>query len=107
MVAHVVSGNIPNSEQDTLSLVVTRAVLMGLAEVAKGDGAIYGRNYVRQTNIAWSFSQYVAAANSALRAHKSGAFQCEQNLFEVWLWQSGAFGNVSDRGRVCGLGMER
>jgi hypothetical protein len=55
MVSHVVSCNIPNSEQDALSLMVARAVLMGLTEVAKGDGAVYGRNNVGQANVTWGF----------------------------------------------------
>jgi hypothetical protein len=107
MVSHVVSCNIPNGEQDALSFVIARAILMGLAKVTKSDGAVYGRNNVRQTNIAWSFSQYVAATNAALRTHKSGAFQSEKDLFEIGLRKSSALGNISDRGRVSGLGMER
>jgi hypothetical protein len=66
MVSHVVSRNIPNSEQDTLPFVVTRAVLVGLSKVTKGDGSVDGRNNVGQANVAWRFSQDVAASNSAL-----------------------------------------
>jgi hypothetical protein len=66
MVSHVVSRNIPNREQYTLALVITRTVLMGLAEITKGDGAVNGRNNVGQATVAWRFSQDVAASNSAL-----------------------------------------
>jgi hypothetical protein len=55
MISHMVSRNIPNSEQHTLPLMVARAVLMGLAEVAKGYGSVDGRNYVGQANVAWGF----------------------------------------------------
>jgi hypothetical protein len=55
MVAHVMSRNIPNSEQDALSFVITRAVLMGLSKVTKGDRTVDGRNNVGQANIARSF----------------------------------------------------
>jgi hypothetical protein len=46
VIAHVVSRNIPDSEQDTLSFVIARAVLMGLTEIPKGDGAVNSRNNV-------------------------------------------------------------
>jgi hypothetical protein len=69
---------------------------MGLTKVAKGDGAVDGRNNVGQTNVAWSFSQYVSATNSTLRTHKSSAFQGEEDLFEIGLRKSSALGNVSD-----------
>jgi hypothetical protein len=62
----MVSRNIPNSEQDALSFMVARTILMGLAKITKGDGAIDGRYNVGETNVAWSFGQHVTAANSAL-----------------------------------------
>ena len=40
MLAHVVTSHIPDGEQHALSFVVAGAILMGLPEVAEGDGAI-------------------------------------------------------------------
>jgi hypothetical protein len=52
-----------------LSFVVTRAVLVGLAEVAESDGAVYCRNDVGESNIGWGLGKNVAAADASLGTH--------------------------------------
>ena len=37
MLTHVVAGLLPNGEQDALTLVVARPVLMGFTEVARSE----------------------------------------------------------------------
>jgi hypothetical protein len=52
-----------------LSFVVTRTVLVGLAEIAESDGAIDCRNDVGESNLGWGLGKYVTAADATLGAH--------------------------------------
>ena len=48
----------------------------------------------------------VATADATLRAHEAGAFQCEEDLFEIGLWQPRALGDVADRRRTGVIGVQ-
>ncbi len=89
----------PDGEEHTLAFVVTRAVLVGLAEVADDDGAVDGAHDLPEGDLRRIPSQHVAAAHTALGAHEAGALQGEQDLFQVRLGKAGALGDVADRCR--------
>lgn len=65
MFAHVLPSNIPNSKKNTLPLVVARAVLVRLSEIANRDGAVDGRNNLRQTDVAGGLGKDVPATDTA------------------------------------------
>jgi hypothetical protein len=80
---------------------------MGLAEVAQGDGAIDGGNDLRESDIGWSLSEHISAANASLGAHKTSAFEGEKNLFEVRLGETSSVCDIANRsGRAC-FGVQR
>ena len=108
MVAHMSAGLLPDREQHALTLVVAGAILMRLAEVAERDRAVDGRDDRGQSNLLGWTVEDVAAAHPALGPHEPSAFQGEQDLFEVRLGESGAFGNVAHRrGRLVPAQRER
>ena len=86
---------IPNGEKDTLSFVVTRAVGMRLTKVSRHDRTIDGADNVRQADLLGGMGQDIAASHPTFRSHQTCAFEGEENLFEVWLGESGAFSNVA------------
>jgi hypothetical protein len=51
MFAHVITSEIPDRKQNTLALVVTGAIGVGLTKITKSDGAIYGGNHLRESNL--------------------------------------------------------
>jgi hypothetical protein len=69
---------------------------MRLAKVAQGDGAINGRNNLREANIGWCLCEHVSAAYASFGTHKAGAFEGQKNLFEVGLGESRTVCNVTN-----------
>lgn len=70
---------------------------MGFAEVAHGDGSVHRRDDLGQLYVVGSAGERVATADSSLRPDETGAFQGEEDLFEVRLGESGALGDVAHR----------
>jgi len=100
---HVLAGDIPDCEQHALTLVVAGTVLVGLAEITDRDGAVNGRDDVGHLDVCRGLREDVAATDTALRTHESGALQGEKYLLEVGLGQAGSFRDVTN-GRRSGLG---
>ena len=100
------AGLVPDAEQHALTLVVTGAVLVRLAEVAERDRAVDGRHDVGEQDLLGRTRQDVAAADAALRADETGALEGEQDLLEIRLRQGGAIGDVANR-RRSGVGVQR
>ncbi len=96
MLAHVVAHLGPDAEQDALSFVVTGAVTVGLAKVTGDDRTIDGRHDLGQGDIAGVLGQNVATADAPLGAHEADALEAQQDLLEVRLGESSAFGEVAN-----------
>ena len=107
MLTHVFAGNVPDREEDTVPFMVTRTVLMRLTEVAEGDRSIGCSDDVGESDLLGALGEHVAAADTALGLHEPGAFQDEEDLFEVRLGESCACGDVPNRGRSRVISMER
>ncbi len=88
----------PDGQQDALALVVAGAVLVGLPEVAGGDGAVDRRDDLGQGDLLGWAGQHVAAADAPLRADQAGPLEGQEDLLEVGLGERGALGDVPDRG---------
>lgn len=107
MFAHVARRHVPDGEQHALALVVARAALVGLAEVAKSDGPVHGRDDLGQPDLVRISGEHITAAHASLGANESGTLQCQKDLLQIGLGKSGAFGNVAHRGRPRGFGVQR
>jgi hypothetical protein len=105
--AHVGAGEGPGGQQHAVAFVVTGTIFVRFAEIADGDRAVDGAHDVGEPNLFGLASQHIATANPAFRANESGAFEREQDLFEVRLGEGGAFGDVADRCWAGFVGMER
>ena len=51
MAPHVFAGGVPYGQEDALTFVVARSVLVRLAEVAQGDGSVDGRDDLREVDL--------------------------------------------------------
>ena len=98
VLSHVISDVGPDAEEHALTLVIARAVLVGLTEVARHDWSIDRRHDLGECDAFSRSRQYVAAADAALGAHETDALQTQEDLFEVRLGQAGAIGEVTNRG---------
>ena len=81
-----------------MSLVVTGAVVVRLAEVTEGDRTIGCSDDVREANVFGALGEHVSATNAALGLHEPCALQHEKDLLEVGLGKTGAGGDVAHRG---------
>jgi hypothetical protein len=99
VLAHVISHVSPHAEKYALALVVTRAVLVGLAEVASGDRSIHGGDNLSQSYGFGGPGEDVPASDAAFRSDQSHALQTEQDLLKIGLGESGALSEVTHRGR--------
>ena len=106
MFAHVLTRNVPDGEQDALSLVVTRPVLVGLSEITQGDRSVDGRDDLGHPDVCGVLGQHIAAADAALRLDQPGSLEGQQDLLQIGLGESRAFGDVPDRGRCARVGVE-
>ncbi len=97
VLSHVISHISPDAEQNTLTLMVTRSILMRLTEVSGGDRSIHGSDDLRQRYGLCGSSEHIAAPNASFRAHEPDSLQAEQDLLEVGLGESGALGEVAHR----------
>jgi len=79
--------------------VIAGAVGVGLAEVACDDRSVDGRDDLGQGDLFGVAGQYVATPDSPFGSDETGAFEGQQDLFEVGLWQRSAIGNVAHRSR--------
>lgn len=93
---HQIAGLFPNGKEYTLAFVVAGAVLMGFTEVTERDWSVYRRNDFGEPDLGCGAGEHVSAADAALGPDETGAFECQQDLFEVWLGKAGASGNVGD-----------
>lgn len=66
MLTHVRSGDVPDREQDAVTLVVASAVLVGLSEVAQGDRTVDCGDDLGEADIAGMSRENVPAADAAL-----------------------------------------
>ena len=107
MLTHVCTSLVPDLEQDALTLVVTRTVLVWSSEVADGDWTIDGRDDVGQHDVLGFAGENVTAADASLRADEPGAFECKQDLLKVRLGECGALGDVTHRRRTDLIAMQR
>jgi hypothetical protein len=98
VLAHMVAHVSPHAEQDALSLVVTGAVFMGFAKVTGGDGAIDGRHDLGECYRFGCPGEDVPAADPAFGANESSAFEIQEDLLQIRLGESSAFGEVTHRG---------
>jgi hypothetical protein len=98
VLAHVVPHVRPDAQKDALALVVAGSVLVGLAKVAGGDGSVDGGDDLGQRDGFGGSGQHVPAAHAALGAHETHALQAQENLLEVGLGETGAFGEVANGG---------
>jgi hypothetical protein len=97
MGAHVVADLAPYGEQNTLTFVVARAVLVGIAEVASLDWAVDGSNDLGQADLVGRPGKQISTAYATLGLDQPCTFQREQDLLQIWLGETGAFCDVSDR----------
>ncbi len=110
MPAHVVAYVGPHTEQDALTFVVARAVLMGSAEVAGYDRPVDGADDLAERDVVGRAGQDVAPAHAPLRSDQPGTLERQQDLLEVGLGQARALSDVAHRGRgapVLGMECER
>jgi hypothetical protein len=98
VLAHVISHVSPDAEQHALAFVVTGAVLVGLAKVARGNGSIDRGHDFRQRDGLGRPGQHVAAAHAALGAYEPYALQAQEYLLEIGLGETRTFGEVANRG---------
>lgn len=98
--AHVFAGDVPDCEQDAVTLVVAGTVLVWLTEVAEGDRSVCCRDDVREADLFGTLGEHVTTADATLGLHESGAFQDEEDLFEIGLGESGSRGDVAHGGRT-------
>ena len=101
------ASRLPDGQKHTLALVVAGAVLVRFAEVAQADRAVDGAEDFADANLTGRAGEHVAATDAALGPHQSGAFQCKQDLLQIWLRNRSAFGNVADRCRPDSVVVQR
>ena len=98
MLTHVITGLLPDGQQNALTLMIARTILVRFPEVTQCDRTIDRRNHLVQTNLGGWASQGVAATDPPFRADQTGTFQCEQDLFQIRLGETRALGDVTHRG---------
>ena len=91
------AGARPDREQHALAFVVAAAVGVRLAEVAGDDRTVDGADDLAEQDLRGFARQDVAAADATLGTHDACALQCEQDLLEVGLGESGAVGDLAHR----------
>ena len=79
---------------------------MWLAEVADGDRPIDRRDDLGELDPGRVAGEDVAAADAALRTDQPGTLEGQEDLFEVWLGQAGALGDVADGRRAGVVGVQ-
>jgi len=82
---HVFTRLLPDRQKNALALVVARPVLMRLAEITQSDRTVDCGDDFGQANVGRGSRQGVPAAHAALRAHESGSFESQEDLFEIGL----------------------
>lgn len=82
---HVFACDIPNRQQYTMPLVITRAILMRLPEVAKCDRAVDRSDDFGKANVLRRAGQNVSATDSTFGLYEAGALECQQDLLEIRL----------------------
>ena len=83
-------------DPDLLEHAMTFAVVVAFGE--RGCWAFDGADDLGERDVGWWAGEDVATANAAFGSHESGAFDREQNLFEVGLGEFRALGNLFDGG---------
>ena len=106
VLAHVTRREVPDGQEHALTLVVARAVLMGLTEITEGDGAVDGRDDLGEFDLGGRSREDIPASDAALRPHEAGTLQGEKNLLQIGLGKPGALRNVAHGGRADVLAVE-
>jgi hypothetical protein len=97
VLAHVIAHVGPDAEQDALTLVVTGAVLVGFAKIARRDRPVNRGHDLSQGDGLGRPGEHVAAAHATFGTHEPYSLQAQQDLLEVRLGETGAFGQVANR----------
>ena len=97
---HLFANRRPHRQQNALPFVVACPVGVRLAEVTEGDWAIHGGEDGCQRDVLRVSGKDVPASNAPLGLHEARTLESEENLFEVWLGEPGALGNVAHRRRT-------
>jgi hypothetical protein len=63
--AHVLAGNIPNSEQHAVTFMIARTILVWLTKITERDWAVGCRNDFREQDLFSRASQNISTANTA------------------------------------------
>ncbi len=100
MLSHVVPCLFPDGQQNALAFVVAGAVLVRFTEIAECDRSVNGSDDLAQADVLWGTCKGVAASDASFGLDQTGAFEGQEDLFEVGLRQCRALGNVLDRGRT-------
>ena len=72
---------------------------MRLAEVAEADRAIDCGQDLAEPDLAGRPGEHIAAAHTPFRAHQAGTLQCEEDLLEIRLGETGSRSDVPHGGR--------
>lgn len=96
---HVFTGCLPDGQQHALALMVTRAILVGLTEVAKTDRPVDRTENLADSDFDGRAGKHVAAPDATLRSNETRTLQRQQNLLEIRLWNCRAFGDIAHRRR--------
>ena len=93
------ADRVPDRQQDALSLVIARTILMRLAEIAESDRAVDCSNDHPDRDLGRVASHHVAAADTTFGSNQTRPFERQQDLLQVRLGQTCAFRNIAHRGR--------
>ena len=99
VLSHVTSDVGPDAEEHALTLVIARAIFVGLTEVARHDWSVDRGHDLGECDALSRARQYVASSDAALGAYETHAFEAQEDLFEVRLGQAGTSCQVPHRGR--------
>lgn len=88
---------LPDGQQHALALMVTCAILMGLAEVAKTDWPVDCTENLADADFDGWAGEHVAAPDTTLRSNETSTLQRQQNLLEIRLRNCGSFGDIAYR----------
>ena len=93
---------------DMLVILAFRRRVPVVAEIARHDGPVHRADDLAQTDLLGRTGQEVPTGHAAFGTNEAGALECQQDLLQVGLGKSGAFGDVAHRrGRLVPAQRER
>jgi hypothetical protein len=105
--AHVLAYVFPDAEQDALTFVLARPVLMRTTEVSGSDGSVNSGDDLAESDLVGGSGEHVTASYTPLGTDEACTFEGEEDLLEIRLRKARSISNVSDRGRSCLLCVQR